>query len=198
MALHFPRHGLLRAHWRAIRDEALAVCRGGHASRIRGEPHFGKAADPRWKKYYLKWYGGVRPDARARCPRTCALLDRLPELHLAMFSILEPGARIPPHVGPFAGNLRYHLGLRCPAGAEIRVDGAPYRWAEGEDVLFDGSFVHEVTNASGGVRVILFADVERRLTSRWAQALHNRVCRTVGPLSNRANNRNEAPIALLD
>jgi beta-hydroxylase len=194
MALHFPNHGVLRDNWAVIRDEALAAYRGGHASKIRGERYFGPRADERWKKFYIKWYDDVLPDARARCPKTCALLDRLPELHLAMFSILEPGARIPPHVSPFAGNLRYHLGLQCPAGASIKVDGTPYRWADGHDVLFDGSFVHEVTNDADGVRVILFADVERKLDAPWAQAVHNRVCKLAGPASNKANNRNETPV----
>jgi beta-hydroxylase len=194
MDLHFPRHAVMRDRWEAVRDEALAVCRGGHVSQMKGERYVGDMPPTGWKKFYIKWYGDVLPEARRLCPETCALLDQLPELHLAMFSVLEPGARIPPHVGPFAGNLRYHLGLRCPAGAELKVDGEPYQWEDGKDMLFDVSYVHEVVNRSNEARVILFADVERRLSGPWAQAFHNRVCRLAGPLVNRVNNKNETPV----
>lgn len=58
-----------------------------------------------------------------------------------MFSILEPKAVITPHGDPFKGCLRYHLGFQCPGaqggGATIKVDGKPYSWTNGDDVLFD-------------------------------------------------------------
>jgi len=159
METHFPDHTVLQSEWEAVRDEALRVCREGHASAIKGDRYFRRIADDKWKKFYLKWYGDVLPEARELCPKTCALLDRLPDVHLAMFSILEPGAVITPHGGPFKGCLRYHLGLQCPKGrgATIKVDGKPYSWADGEDVLFDDTYIHEVENPTDETRVILSA-----------------------------------------
>ena len=193
MEAHFPDHKVLRDEWEAVRDEALRVCQEGLASKIRGDRYFRRIADDKWKKFYLKWYGDILPEARELCPKTCALLDRLPDVHLAMFSILEPGSVIPPHGGPFKGCLRYHLGLQCPAdrGATIKVDGKPYSWADGEDVLFDDTYIHEVENPTDETRIILFCDVERKLDTPQAQAVNHWVCQKLGPFSNKVNNKRE-------
>lgn len=193
METHFPDHRRLRDAWPAILAEADALRAAGHASGIAGDRFFTRIADGRWKKFYIKWYGDILPEARRLCPVTCSILDGLPGVHLAMFSFLEPGARIPPHTGPFKGCLRYHLGLRCPPAARITVDGRPYSWRAGEDVLFDDTYVHEVENPSDETRVVLFCDVERRLDTPRARAVNRWVCRRLGPFSNRANNRRETP-----
>lgn len=212
LATHFPNHALLRDNWEAIRDEALAVCSSGDASGIAGDRFFTAIADDKWKKFYMRWYprggAGFLPEARALCPRTCALLDRLdreaenatadatewrPKVHLAMFSILEPGGVILPHVGPFKGCLRYHLCLQAGEAnpAWIAVDGQRHHWRAGEDVLFDDTYVHEVRNDSDETRIVLFCDVERRLDSARANAVNRWACETLGPYSNDANNRRE-------
>jgi len=165
---------------------------GGGAQKIKGERFFKTIADDGWKRFYIKWYGPAGADARALCPYTCSLLDDLPEVHLAMFSILEPGSVISPHSGPFKACLRYHLGLSCPPEAQILVDGIPYSWRDGEDVLFDDNYVHEVVNRSDTEpRIILFCDVERKMTTPTAARLNRAVCRTFGPLTTRSNDRTE-------
>ena len=80
-----------------------------------------------------------------------------------MFSILEPGKHIPRHIGFFKGVLRYHLALEVPDEGEcyILVGGEKYSWKEGEDVLFDDTYLHEVWNKSSKQRVVLFCDVLR-------------------------------------
>jgi beta-hydroxylase len=192
MEVHFPRHTVLRDAWREIRAEALAIHAQGHAKKIKGDLFFTTIADDNWKRFYIKWYGPAGADARALCPRTCALLDALPEVHLAMFSILEPGAVIRPHTGPFKACLRYHLGLSCPPEARILVDGAPYTWRDGEDVLFDDTYIHEVANGSATQpRVVLFCDVERAMTGRVAARINHAICRAFGPLTTRANDKTE-------
>jgi beta-hydroxylase len=109
-----------------------------------------------------------------------------------MFSILEPGSVIRPHSGPFKACLRYHLGLSCPPEAQILVDGIPYSWRDGEDVLFDDNYVHEVVNRSDTEpRIILFCDVERKMTTPTATRLNRAVCRTFGPLTTRSNDKTE-------
>jgi beta-hydroxylase len=193
METHFPRHGRLRANWKAIRDEAVAAHARGLTTRIKGDLFFRTIADDGWKKLYIKWHAEPDAVARAACPRTCALLEGLPEVRVAMFSILEPGSRISPHVGPSKSAKRYHLGLSCPPEARILVDGIPYSWRDGEDVLFDDTYVHEVVNASATrPRVVLFCDVETRLAGPVSRWVNRKACDLFGPLTTRANDRTEA------
>ena len=190
---HFPNHHVLKDAWETIRGEALDVYKGGYASDIKEDEFFRRVTDEKYNIYHIKWYGDILPDARALCPKTCALIDSLPDVHLAMFTILEPGGVITPHTGPFMGCLRYHLGLQSPAdgGATILVDGKPYTWANGEDVLFDDTYVHEVKNVSDEARVILFCDVERKLHTDRAQDINHWVCKKFGPFSNKVNKKLE-------
>ena len=60
--------------------------------------------------------------------------------------MLEPGARLLPHVGPHNARLTAHLALGpVPPGARMRVgEGSARTWEEGKVVVFDDSFVHEV------------------------------------------------------
>jgi aspartyl/asparaginyl beta-hydroxylase (cupin superfamily) len=136
-----------------------------------------------WKVYPLDIMG-VRPQAFcARCPRTTALLDKIPGLFEAFFSILEGGKSIPAHEGPYRGYLRYHLGLVVPEKdpPSIRLKDQVYTWKEGEGVLFDDSWEHEVYNRSGGDRVVLIVDIRRPMpqpfdaVNRLAQSIMKRV-----------------------
>ena len=68
--------------------------------------------------------------------------------------MLEPGARLLPHVGPHNARLTAHLALGpVPPGARMRVGkGSARTWEEGKVVVFDDSFVHEVWYDVGGHR----------------------------------------------
>jgi beta-hydroxylase len=65
-----------------------------------------------------------------------------------MFALLPGGSHLNPHRDPFAGSLRYHLGLSTPNSDDCRifVDGQVYAWRDGEDVMFDETYVHWVKN----------------------------------------------------
>jgi beta-hydroxylase len=94
----------------------------------------------------------------------------------AFFSILGPGARLPPHRGPWRGFIRYHLGLMVPEPADkigILVGGEEAHWREGGSLMFDDTYEHSVWNDTAGTRVVLFLDVVRP-------------CRFPGSLVNRA------------
>jgi aspartyl/asparaginyl beta-hydroxylase (cupin superfamily) len=122
-------------------------------------------ADKHWRVFML-YMLGYRPEAnRALCPETCRILDGIPTLVQAFFSILDPGKNIPLHEGPYLGYLRYHLGLRVPANnpPRILVNGQPHVWQEGKAVMFDDSHPHQVINNSDSLRVVLIIDVERPL-----------------------------------
>ncbi|MGI9591260.1 MAG: aspartyl/asparaginyl beta-hydroxylase domain-containing protein [Myxococcota bacterium] len=116
-----------------------------------------------WKVFVLYAMGAKPERNRAACPRTAALLDRIPDLFQAMFSILEPGKSIPPHRTGWMGYLRYHLPLIVPRHdpPSIRVKDRWHTWQEGESILIDDSWEHEVRNESDGVRVVLIVDVLR-------------------------------------
>jgi aspartyl/asparaginyl beta-hydroxylase (cupin superfamily) len=121
--------------------------------------------DRDWKVLML-YAMGERPLAnRSLCPKTCELLDRIPGLVQAFFSILDAGKSIPPHAAPYRGYLRYHLALRTPAKnpPTLHIEGQQYAWQEGEAILFDDTYYHEVVNKADEVRVILVVDVLRPL-----------------------------------
>ena len=82
----------------------------------------------------------------------------------AYFSILAPGKHIPPHKGPYKGILRYQLAISVPKGeCKILVGSKPYYWKEGESILFDDTYIHEVVNNTEGYRVALLLDVKRNI-----------------------------------
>ena len=85
-----------------------------------------------------------------------------------MFAMLPPGGDLGKHRDPFAGSLRYHLGLSTPNSDKCRiwVDGQEYSWRDGEAVMFDETFMHWAENKTDTLRVILFADIERPLKSK--------------------------------
>ena len=118
-----------------------------------------------WKVYMLELLGHKPDGNRARCPKTVAALARVPGILQAFFSVLEPGKSVPIHDGPYLGYLRYHLALKVPTDnpPSIRVKGQPYTWKEGEAVMFDDSWPHEVVNHSKQPRVVLIVDVPRPL-----------------------------------
>lgn len=172
----FPELDLLRDNWQTIRDEALALFDEGYirAALHDNEAGFGSFFKKGWKRFYLTWYDGPLPSARRLCPKTLSLLGRLPSVKGAMFTLLPAGSHLNPHRDPFGGSLRYHLGLSTPNSAACRifVDGQPYAWHDGEDVMFDETYVHWVENESDVPRLILFCDVERPLPAPLRQINH--------------------------
>jgi beta-hydroxylase len=124
--------------------------------------------DDRWKTFFLFGYGFKSEPNCARCPGTTALLEQVPGMTTAFFSILSAHKHIPDHRGPYKGVLRYHLALKIPEPREacrIRVDGEFAHWTEGKSLLFDDSYEHEAWNDTDGTRVVLFMDVVRPLKS---------------------------------
>lgn len=121
--------------------------------------------DANWKTFWIYNFGGLPVENNIkRCPQTAVLLEEVPELMSAMFSILEPGKHIEPHRGPFKGLIRLLFALKIPEPREhvkIRVGDDIRTWEEGEFLVFDDTFEHEVWNDTDGIRVVLFMDVPR-------------------------------------
>lgn len=158
---------LLENNWQVMRDELDEILQHREAL-----PSFHDIAedastisqDDNWKTFFLYGYGEKAEENCARCPRTTELIEQIPGMTTAFFSILSPGKHIPPHRGPYKGVLRYHLGLKVPEPAEkcrIRVADEVVHWEEGESMVFDDTYNHEVRNETDGERAILFLDVKR-------------------------------------
>jgi aspartate beta-hydroxylase/beta-hydroxylase len=128
-----------------------------------GESAISNACEKKWSVYMLYLLGYQIEEANNLCPTLCSLLKKIPHLTQAFFSILEPGKSIPLHEGPYLGYLRYHLGIHVPANnpPSIVVNQQPYTWREGEAVLFDDSWPHEVKNQSDDFRAVLIIDILR-------------------------------------
>jgi beta-hydroxylase len=157
----------MAAEWRAIRDEMEEIrARDGAIPALAdiSPDHSGIARGGDWKSFFLYGYGEKIAANCARAPRTTALLEALPDLNTAFFSILAPGAHIPQHRGVTKGLVTWHLGLRVPRDAarcRMRVDHEIVHWGEGDSFLFDDTYEHEVWNDTDETRVILLVQVRR-------------------------------------
>ncbi|MEX0851850.1 MAG: aspartyl/asparaginyl beta-hydroxylase domain-containing protein [Bauldia sp.] len=166
----FPWAAEVEREWRLIRAELdrLLTRRdelpGFHeiASDVRSI-----SSDRDWKTFVFCGYGMTSEAAAKVCPETWRILQKIPGLTTAMFSIFEPGKHLPPHRGPYNGVLRFHLGLIVPKAAgdkvAIRVLDRVCHWQEGKALIFDDAYEHEAWNHSEEVRVVLFVDFVKPL-----------------------------------
>jgi len=109
---------------------------------------------------------GERVEANARhCPGTMAVLEKLDQPRVAgaspnaMFSLLAPRTRIPPHTGVANIRLVCHLPLIVPNGCGFRVGGTTRAWRVGEAFVFDDTIEHEAWNDSDELRVVFICDL---------------------------------------
>lgn len=191
----FSQLDLLQANWQVIRDEATHLFDEGYirAAEKNNDASFNSFFKQGWKRFYLKWYGEPLASAETLCPNTVALLKSIPSVKAAMFALLPPGGKLNPHRDPFAGSLRYHLGLITPNSRACRifVDGEEHSWGDGKDVVFDETYVHWAENGTDQTRVILFADVDRPLRARWMNSVNRRVGAFMGSITASPNSDTE-------
>jgi beta-hydroxylase len=190
----FPQLDLLQNNWQKIREEAMHLFDEGfiRSAEKHNDASFNSFFKQGWKRFYLKWYGEPLASAEALCPETVKLLNSIPSVKAAMFALLPPGSRLNPHRDPFAGSLRYHLGLITPNSDDCRifVDGEMHAWRDGKDIVFDETYVHWAENRTNETRVILFADVERPLKSGLMTAINKRVGAFMGSITASPNDDN--------
>ena len=177
----FPELAPLREHWREIRDEARTLLEAGRVRPSDGHQDvaFNTFFERGWRRFYLKWYDDFLPSAEALCPRTVALVRSIPSVRAALFALLPAGGKLSEHRDPYAGSLRYHLGLVTPNSdaCRILVDGRAYAWRDGEDVVFDETYIHRADNKTDEDRLILFCDVERPLRTPVMRALNRTIAK---------------------
>ncbi|QIV95795.1 beta-hydroxylase [Allofrancisella inopinata] len=162
---NFPELQVLEDNWRIIKNEALSLRQIGKikASDKLDDAGFNSFFKTGWTRFYLKWYGKAHPSAVRTCPKTLELLKRVPKIKAAMFTYLPPGSKLVTHRDPFAGSLRYHLGLQTPNSHLCRmvVDGQQRHWRDGQSMMFDETYLHYAENQSDTGRLILLCDYER-------------------------------------
>ncbi len=165
----FPSLKVLESNWKTIRQELepiLEVVEQLPNYQDISERQANITNDEHWKTYWFYAYGYQARKNCERCPQTTRLLQQVPGLKAAFFSILSPHKHIPEHRGKHKGVIRYHLGLMIPEPKEdcwIKIADKTTYWEEGKSWIFDDTFYHEVQNNTDGYRVILFLDIARPL-----------------------------------
>lgn len=187
----FPEAERFFDDWQSIRDEALSVAR-----EIQKVPRFHElmeeqadisAQDGRdWRMFVLQAYGVPVKRNMEQCPALASLITSSPDVLSAALSFLAPGKYIPQHRGPFRGILRFYLGLSVPVtedgspAAVLMLDGVEHRIGNGEFLLWDDTYPHEVWNRSGEVRIALLLDIRRRDMPPDLRFLSSLIVRLIG------------------
>ncbi|MFZ5668909.1 MAG: aspartyl/asparaginyl beta-hydroxylase domain-containing protein [Pseudomonadota bacterium] len=133
--------------------------------------------NPDWGAFYLWREGAPVPENAARCPATLAALEDAPldlipgRAPSVLFSLLRPGAHIPPHHGFVNTRLICHLPLIVPEGCSFRVGNETRAWEVGKAWVFDDTIEHEAWNRSNETRVILLFEIWRPELSDEERAL---------------------------
>lgn len=117
--------------------------------------------DNQWKFIHLKYPDSSNYSSESHFfPETIKILqDCAADFILVKFSAIVPGTHIKPHTGPSNDRLRIHLGLIHTGGARIRVGEEWRTWNEGEVLIFDSSWEHEVHHDGPDPRVVLILDI---------------------------------------
>ena len=189
--IYFPGAERFADRWQDIRRDALTI-RGNLDKVPRFHEIMGSQADIStidgrdWRMFVLKAYGVEIEQNVTRCPAIASLLKDSPEVVSCVLSFLAPGKHIPKHRGPFRGILRFHLMLTMPHDASgapasiLEIDGEQHRLADGECLLWDDTYPHEVWNRSNEIRIALLLDVWRRNMPKDMEVLSRLVIGGVG------------------
>jgi hypothetical protein len=189
----FPWIAQLEQATDAIRRELLEVLKdqGAFKPYVQGDPNRpynpqdGMLNKPDWSAFYLWKDGEIVAGNAARCPETMKALKHVPLTRAqhrspsVLFSLLRPGAHIPPHSGLINTRLIGHLPLIVPPGCTFRVGNEIREWVEGKAWLFDDTIEHEAWNRSDQTRVVLIFEIwrpeltedERRLVCTMFEAI---------------------------
>jgi hypothetical protein len=129
--------------------------------------NIGLEEDSRWSAFHLVKDGAPIERNINKCPQTYHALSELPIAKIngrspnILFSLLKPGAHIPPHHGQTNARLLVHLPLIVPDGCELRVGNQTRKVVENQMMIFDDSIEHEARNTSDSTRVVLIFDIWR-------------------------------------
>lgn len=159
----------IESQWSAIRQELNTILERPHDLpnfQDISKDQYSITQDNLWKTYMLYAFGMKSYKNCARCSQTTRLIEAIPGMKTAFFSILMPGKQIPEHRGLYKGLVRYHLALKVPENASgygIRVGHETRHWEEGKSLVFDDTYPHSAWNDTDETRAVLFLDFVRPL-----------------------------------
>ena len=171
----FPWLDKVEAATADVRAELIEILKQESAFKpyVEGNPNLpqtnpqGMLNNPEWSAFYLSKNGAIVPENAARCPKTLSALADVPLARVPgrspsiLFSLLRPGARIPPHTGEVNTRLICHLPLIVPDNCSFRVGNDTRAPVEGNAWVFDDTIEHEAWNGSDRTRVILLFEIWR-------------------------------------
>ena len=183
----------LRNSYQIIRQEGLSALFGSHKS-FEDEAE-NLREEGLWQQLVLFETGVMSEKGCKLAPMTCNFILRYMRDISAecthgqvKFSVIHSGTHVWPHSGPSNCRLRAHLGLVVPdisdkERLELRVADKYAHWKEGEFLIIDDSFEHEIwyQKPGGGIRLVLLIDM-------WHPDLTKEQRRNISPLVNRNQN----------
>ncbi len=153
---------LLEANLEIIQKELTAILQQDTTNWTSAYPNY-LSEEATWKTFEFLFFGIHHLENQKICPKTTAILNQIPELITAQFSVLHPHSHILPHKGYSKLILRNHLPLIVPEGKQcgIKIEDETKHWQTGKMVIFDDSYMHEAWNKSDEIRVILMFDIAK-------------------------------------
>ena len=159
----FPFMIQLMEHYNIIRDELLYNLADRSYIFNNEQENFNAFTGGDWKALQIKASPGFNSGYTKYAeyfPRTVKILKECNEdFLLVKFSAIKPGTHIEPHTGPSNERLRSHLTLIHTGGARIRVGSEWRTWKEGEGMILDSSWEHEVIHEGRDIRIVLILDI---------------------------------------
>jgi aspartyl/asparaginyl beta-hydroxylase (cupin superfamily) len=119
----------------------------------------------KWTAIHLIQNGETIVQNARHCSKTMEVIAKMDQPHVsgaspnAMFSLLAPHTRIPPHTGVANTRVVCHLPLIVPPNCGFRVGEVTREWRVGEAFVFDDTIEHEAWNDSDELRVVLILDL---------------------------------------
>ena len=165
----FPWVDDLEADWKKIRAEAERVLElREHIPAFQeiSPDQYRISDNDQWKTFWYCGFGHRSEVFEKSCPETARLIDAVPEVETAFFSILAPGKHIPAHRGVAKAIINCHLGLIVPEQTDrcrMRVGTETFGWEEGRVRIFDDTNEHEVWNDTDQDRIVLMLQFRRPL-----------------------------------
>tara|TARA_Y100001970_G_scaffold243723_1_gene309241 strand:+ start:1579 stop:2271 length:693 start_codon:yes stop_codon:yes gene_type:complete len=158
---------LLEENWNSIYDELIEILK--YRDLIPSFHEISKeqykiSKGRKWKTFAFFSFGHKFKYNCAYAPNTAKLLECIPNLQSAWFSVIAPGYHIPKHKGITRGILRGHLGLSIPISSKecfMDIGDSRIYWEQGKVVVFDDTFEHEVWNNTDQERIVLLFDFDR-------------------------------------
>ena len=161
----------IKSSYRVIRNEGMSALFG--AKRNFGNSSKTLKDKGRWEQLALFEFGHVNERGCKLAPRTCYLISKyMKEISAecahcqVKFSVVYSGTHVWPHTGPSFYRIRAHLGLVIPnvtgnERLEIRIADKYIHWTEGEFLIIDDSFEHELwyEKETDEVRLLLLIDM---------------------------------------